>query len=97
MNPIREHIRKAKTRRKTLNIEWWSLNNQILKLRAEIGRLELLEELRPKLISAVSAQDALSLKIKEEDDFLQQLKSKLEEVASARSILRQIESSQSPR
>lgn len=95
INPIREHLRTSKARRKSLNADWWTENNQANKLRAEIRRIHeaviRLEIFNRELSERESRMARLATDIKTEDDFQAELKSKLSEIASAKALLKRFE------
>lgn len=95
INPIRDHLRKSKDRRKSLNADWWTENNQANKLRAEIRRIHesmlRLELIQRELSERESRMAKMTADIKTEDDFQAELKSKLSEIASAKALLKRFE------
>jgi predicted RNase H-like nuclease (RuvC/YqgF family) len=82
-NPIRDHIRTGKARRKALNADWWSINNHVQRLEAESRRLRAaaarLPEIQTELETLTATQAKLAAEIRAEDEYLAQLKTKLGE------------------
>jgi predicted RNase H-like nuclease (RuvC/YqgF family) len=100
IDPIREHLRTSKARRKSLNADWWTENNQANKLRAEIRRISeavlRLETFKRELSEREFRMAKLTGDIKTEDDFQAELKSKLSEIASAKRLLKRFDTLQQP-
>jgi len=100
IDPIREHLRTSKARRKSLNADWWTENNQANKLRAEIRRISeavlRLDTFKRELSEREFRMAKLTGDIKTEDDFQAELKSKLSEIASAKRLLKRFDTLQQP-
>jgi len=100
IDPIREHLRTSKARRKSLNADWWTENNQANKLRAEIRRISeavlRLETFKRELSEREFRMAKLTGDIKTEDDFQAELKSKLSEIASSKRLLKRFDTLQQP-
>lgn len=83
MNPIREQIRDSRARNKRHNSEWWTANNSLLKINAEISRAEQqvarLECLRAEKAALDGLQATIKAKMTEEDAWQEALEGKLRE------------------
>lgn len=87
-NPFRDQLRDSKERHKRINYAWWMLNNTLLRIDAEIGRIERhiseLPPLRAQKEKLESERDALGLKRAEEETWQENLKAKLHEQTVAK-------------